>query len=256
MKNKEAELKEKKKSNKRVELELTTLSESTFTGVVRRITGKPADRLKMQDDVWNELKEDGTLAKLSALNNGSIKGFAAVCRNFDKKGFDYCIGVPTDGEDDAAEGYEKFEISAGQYGVFHHEEGQTMRDLWTDIYCDKIEKSDYVHTGGTELEVWDGDDIVVYVPVEERKIPVLPQRKRGIGPSMCMFIGLALGAVVGSGKDNMAMYLTIGLIAGGAVGFALDKSRSKREEEKRRDEEGFAQTSSRDTDDKTDDKQL
>lgn len=223
-----------------VELELLSCDDMNFAGCVRRITGKRSERPKLQEAMWTELKSDGTLDKLAALSDGAIEGFVALCCNFDNKGYDYFVGVSTNEE---PEEYKKFSLPEGEYAVFHCAEGQDITGLWQAVYYDELPRSSYVHTGGAELEIHNGGDVSVYVPVKVRP-PREPRPKaRGMmGPSLFMFGGLAVGAVLGAGKDNMLLYLTGGLIIGGAIGFAIDKSKHRREEEKARDEAGFAQS--------------
>lgn len=216
----------KKEKSRAVELRTVRLTELSFAGCVRRISGKEKERPAMQQRMWDELEADGTLAAVSGYSSGAIEGMVAICCNFDRKGYDQFIGVTTEAK---PEEYKKFTLPAGDYAVFERAPEQTVEELWRSIYFELLPKSDYIHTGGAELEVRNGGDVRIYIPVKPKPpLKDAKARPNALGPILWMCVGLFIGLLLGSGKENQTIYIVLGLVIGGAVGFGLDKTRRDR----------------------------
>lgn len=125
---------------------------------------------------WDELRADGTLAKLPTLMNTPVKGVLGVCFNGDsEEQWSYCISVASTLP---ADGLEERMIPAATWAIFPgntagQQNSKAIQALCQRILTEWLPNSGYEYANGPDIEVY-LDDIAedmhfeIWIPVKKK----------------------------------------------------------------------------------------
>lgn len=120
-----------------------------------RVTTRDGENLRRIPAFWQEVMQDGTHDRLSAL--AGKMGLLGICMDFDQQQemITYLIAIEKP-EGPTPEGFEEREMPASTWAVFESVGvlPQAIQKVWERIFSEWFPATGYEHAGGPELEVY------------------------------------------------------------------------------------------------------